>query len=143
MNTQIESSKLKIERIRVRRGAIDFRVSIALDALYVSENQAVRILELHPNLRNHVCVNGKGGTFGDEIVGTELAHLFEHLIIELQAQAGCSNATGHTSWLDELAETAPRGYALMRTTVTFENDFVALQAAKDACAIIEETAELR
>ena len=72
-------------------------------------------------------------------MGTELAHLLEHVVIELQAQASEApgKLIGHTSWLRELAETAPHGYALMRTTVTFSNDFVALQSVKDACAIIE------
>lgn len=135
------SQHLKIERIRVRRGAIDFRVFIVIDALYVSEEQAHRVLELFPNLRNHICINGKGETFGEEIVGTELAHLFEHLIIELQGRESSVKArfTGHTSWLDELAHTAPQGYALMRTTVTFADDFVALKAAQDAIDIIEQT----
>ena len=139
MNPTSHNQYFKIERIRVRRGTLDLQVSCALDALHVTHEQADRVLELLPNLQNHVCVNGAGETLGDELVGTELPHVLEHLIIELQGQA-CGAAgrfTGHTSWLDELANTAPQNYALMRTTVTFTNDFVALQAVKDACTIIE------
>ena len=44
---------------------------------------------------------------------------------------------GHTSWLEELSVTAPRGYALMRTTVSFINDFVALGAMNCALEIID------
>lgn len=130
---------MRIERIRVRRGYLDLRVSCPLDNLHVSQEQAERILELLPNLSNHVCVNGAGETLGDELVGTELPHLLEHIVIELQGKAtGASgNFTGHTSWLDELANTAPSGYALMRTTVAFENDFVALQAVQCACELID------
>lgn len=133
-------SPLEIQRIRVRNGALDFEVALALDTLHVTEEQAEALLELLPNLARHVCVNESGdGSFGDEIVGTELAHLLEHVIIELQGKAmpQASGLTGHTSWLEELAATAPQGYALMRTTVTFANDFVALGAMNCALEIID------
>lgn len=128
-----------IRHVRVRRGALDLEVAAAVDTLHVTGEQADRVLGLLPNLAHHVCVNGFGdGSFGEELVGTELPHLLEHIIIELQGQASntARHFTGHTSWLEELDTTASRGYALMRTTVTFVNDFVALQSASDACAII-------
>ncbi len=50
----------------------------------VPADAARRMLELLPNLAHHVCVNDNGDTFGDEIAGTEAAHLLEHTIIELQ-----------------------------------------------------------
>lgn len=130
---------LEIRRANVRRGALDLEVACDLDALHVTFEQAHRILGLLPNLTHHVCVNAAGNdTFGTELVGTELPHLLEHVIIELQGKAAGSGAafTGHTSWLDELKETAPEGYALMRTSVTFKNDFVALTAANDALHLI-------
>ena len=131
--------RMEIRHIRVRRGALDLELAVALDVLHVSEEQADCVLSLLPNLSRHVCVNEHGDWFGDEIVGTELPHLLEHIIIELEGQA-CGNAgkpAGHSSWLEELGQTAPEGYALMRTTVTFSNDFVALQALKEALAIID------
>ena len=121
---------IEIRRMRVRSGALDLEVGLALDTLYVDAGQAERI----------VCVNGRsGGCFGDEIVGTELAHLLEHVIIELQGKASprARELAGHTSWLEELSVTAPRGYALMRTTVSFANDFVALGAMNCALEIID------
>lgn len=68
----------------------------------------------------------------------ELAHLLEHVIIELQGKAAPLDRqlAGHTSWLEELEVTAPQGYALMRTTVSFANDFVALGAMNCAIEII-------
>ena len=130
---------LAIERVRVRRGKIDLHVKVDINVLHVSQDQAQRVLCLLPNLQNHVCVNGAGETFGDELLGTEQAHLLEHVIIELQGKALLSESRvmGHTSWLVELSETRPQGYALMRTSVAFANDFVALQAAKDAGRIVE------
>ncbi len=139
MQGSSQNQHLKIEHIRVRRGCLDLQISCSLENLHVTHDQAVRVLGLLPNLQNHVCVNGAGETLGDELIGTELPHLLEHVIIELQGKACGASArfTGHTSWLDELANTAPGGYALMRTTVGFSNDFVALRAARDACVIIE------
>lgn len=136
-----ERPQFRVRRVLVREGKLDLESETPLDILHVSEPAARRALSILPNLARHVCVNEKGDTFGDEIVGTELAHLFEHVVIELEGQAhGPAAGTrfqGHTSWADELANTRPQGIALMRTTVTFENDLVALQAAKDACAIID------
>lgn len=139
MSRESSKNSISIKRIRVRRGTVDLDVVTRLDALHVTQEQAGRVLGLLPNLAHHVCVNGAGdGTFGDELVGTELAHLLEHVIIELQgkAYAGAHQFTGHTSWLDELNQTAPQGMALMRTSVTFQNDFVALAATKYATEII-------
>lgn len=149
------SSALRIRRVRVRRGKLDLEVVCALEALHVDERTAARVLRELPNLSRHVCVNGRGETFGEEIVGTELPHLLEHVIIELQGQDAAMRAQrdaeraraaaphlklqGHTSWAAELAETAPHGYALMRVTVTFQDDLVALRAAKDACALLKAT----
>lgn len=130
---------LDIRHVRVRRGALDLEVAAADDTFHVTEEVAGRVLELLPNLAHHVCVNGSGNrSFGAELVGTELPHLLEHVIIELQGKAtpDTRQLTGHTSWLEEYARTASRGYALMRTTITFGNDFVALQAVNDACAIV-------
>ena len=136
----------RITRLHVRRGRLDILTATPLELLHVSEDAARRILQLLPNLRNHVCVHTRagGGTFGSELMGTELAHLFEHVVIELQAQAQCEAAAvaggpqfiGHTSWAEELAVTGPQGHALMRTTVTFADDLVALQAAKDAAGLL-------
>ena len=130
---------LAVERIRVRRGKLDLRLKVDIDALYVSQDQAQRVLRILPNLQNHVCINGAGETFGDELLGTEQPHLLEHVIIELQGKALSSGARpmGHTSWLAELSETRPQGHALMRTSVAFANDLVALQATKDAERIVE------
>lgn len=135
---------IQIRHIRVREGRLDLEVAIALSQLHVSEACARRICALLPNLPHHLCVNksAEGSHFGDEVVGTELAHLLEHVIIELQGQAyrGANpmpQFIGHTSWAEELAVTRAQGIALMRTTVTFADDLVALQAVKEAVTLVE------
>ena len=131
---------LDIRHITVRKGALDLEVATPLEVLHVDEKTAERVLHELPNLSKHICVNGLGQTFGDELVGTELPHLLEHVIIELQGQANSRKEgvfTGHTSWLEELAQTRAKGYALMRVTVTFVDDFEALRAVEQARTIIE------
>lgn len=123
---------LDIRHITVRRGALDLEVAVSLDTLRVDERVAARMLDELPNLARHVCVSDSGEFFGDEIVGTELAHLLEHVIIELQG-----HGAGHTSWEAELAETRGRGHALMRVTVTYRDDFEALRAVEAARTLVE------
>lgn len=130
--------------MHVRKGVLDLDVRCDVGHLHATRSQADRILELLPNLSHHICVNsGSNDCFGNELVGTELPHLLEHVIIELQGKAcggeGLSGAllTGHTSWLEELAVTNPEGFALMRVSVSFRNDFVALSAVREAVKMIE------
>ena len=133
---------LEIRRIRVRSGRLDAEVAVALSALHVDVRVAGRICALLPNLPNHLCVNNeKGPRLADELCGTELAHLLEHVVIELQGQAYAGmnprpQLYGHTSWLEELADTSARGIAVMRVTVTFQDDLVALQALTQAALLV-------
>ena len=130
---------LQVEHIQVHDGKLDIELAVSLPALHVEPAVAGRVLSLLPNLVRHVCVNGRGdGRFGSELVGTELPHLLEHVVIELQAQAcGAAGLMGHTSWAEELARTREQGIARMRTVVSFANDLVALAALKEGCALVE------
>ena len=134
---------VKIQHIHVRKGAIDLDISISVKMLHVKQEQADWLLGKLPNLARHVCVSSnQDGIFGAELVGTEQAHLLEHLIIELQGRAMPDKSytfTGHTSWLEEIAETGPHGYAFMRVTVTYVDDLVALRAINDAINLIDES----
>lgn len=96
----------------------------------VSASQAREALALLPNLARHVCINEHGETFGDDIVGTQPAHLLEHVAIELMAQRHQSGAglMGHTSYADE------RG--LMLVKLTYRDDLVALECVKEAVELV-------
>ncbi len=132
-----------MQQIRVREGRLDVEIAVSLTCLHVEKDAAARACELLPNLPMHVCVNQSNSPrFGDEIEGTELAHLIEHILIELQGQAYKSAGRsarfrGHTSWADELSNTRDDGFALMRVVVSFYNDFIALTALHYACEIAE------
>lgn len=135
---------LEIQRMHVRRGILDLEARCDIDALHVTPDQAERALDLLPNLARHICVNSASNDrFGEELEGTELPHLLEHIIIELQGKAHAAisqgqgaSLTGHTSWLEEPDVTSPQGYALMRTSVSFANDFMALAATKASLDLI-------
>lgn len=132
--------RIAIEHIRVRAGRLDLEVRVDCAVLHVSEALAADMLRLLPNMGNHACINDKGPAFGDEVVGTELPHLFEHMVIELQGQAYKAagmkppKLTGHTSWLPGDEDDAVKR---MRVTVAFTNDFVALQAASEAVDLLD------
>jgi hypothetical protein len=95
-----------------------------------------RILERFPDLPFHSCVNAKGPQFGDVMDHTSIPHVFEHLVIDLQADAYTrSNAggvsgdspllTGVTKWVD-------REKGIAQIQVSFLDDLVALAAIREA-----------
>jgi hypothetical protein len=69
-------------------GGLAFLVEVS-GAAPVSELQAARLLEAYPRLREHACKGSKGERFVDNVVGSNWAHVFEHLLIDaLVAQTG-------------------------------------------------------
>lgn len=47
-----------------------------------------RVLALMPALETHVCVSPAGDSFKDALPCTDVAHLLEHVVVELLAQSG-------------------------------------------------------
>lgn len=56
------------------------------------------VLALLPGLADHRCVNAEGRTFRDEAAATEVAHLFEHVVLELLTLSGSERPAGETVW---------------------------------------------
>lgn len=130
-------NSVSVKHITFRRGAMDCKIACPLEKLYINEQTCIKIKEIFPNIGKQVCVNGKGEFFEDEICGTEAPHLLEHIMIELLGSVYNKPFTGHTSWAEELSKTAPDGFALMRVTVTYLDDIVALAALKHALVLLE------
>lgn len=87
---------------------------------------ADRALELLPELEKHLCDNGSDKTFAEEIADTEVPHLFEHVVMELMAQAGSPRSLkGETSW-----DFRRDGKGVFRVSVEYDDDFVCLGAIK-------------
>ena len=131
----VASMELKIEHIAVAKAGMTLEVRTCPWDARISKAQADNALRLLPNLARHVCVNEKGETCGDDVVGTQPAHLLEHVAIELMAQAHGSGKglMGHTSFLEE------RG--LMLVKLTYKDDIVALDCIKRAVAFVNSLQE--
>jgi hypothetical protein len=128
---------LHVESIVVRRDRIVAVVRMDEGApRFTSRALVDRILERFPDLPFHSCVNAKGPQFGDVMDHTSIPHVFEHLVIDLQADAYTrSNAggvsgdspllTGVTKWVD-------REKGIAQIQVSFLDDLVALAAIREA-----------
>ena len=92
-----------------------------------------------PRLSHHTCHNGQGLTFRQECKNTEIPHLFEHLIIELQLQAQqrpTDVLRGETEW-DWQRD--PRGR--FNVSVDYDNELLAVGAIRLAERVMREIDE--
>lgn len=90
------------------------------------------LFKLFPHLARHRCDNDNGYTFKKESRATEIPHLFEHLIIELQGQVQRSKILkGETQWNWRID---PRGR--FHVYVDYENEMLVLGAIRLAERII-------
>lgn len=84
------------------------------------------LFRLFPRLAQHKCDNGLGLSFRQECRETEIPHLFEHLIIELQSQAQPADVLrGETQWNWRVD---PRGH--FHVFVDYENELLAVGAIR-------------
>lgn len=90
------------------------------------------LFKLFPHLARHRCENDNGYTFKRECQSTEIPHLFEHLIIELQGKAQPSGVLkGETQWNWRVD---PKGR--FHVYVDYENEVLVIGAIRVAERII-------
>ena len=90
------------------------------------------LFKLFPHLAKHRCENENGYTFKRECQSTEIPHLFEHLIIELQGKAHPTGVLkGETQWNWRVD---PKGR--FHVYVDYENEVLVLGAIRVAERII-------
>lgn len=90
------------------------------------------VLSAFPGMGGHRCSTQSVRAFADELADTELAHLFEHVVLELMASAGSPrDLGGHTSW--DFRVDGPRVY---RVSLEYDDDLVCLGAIKAADRIL-------
>jgi hypothetical protein len=90
------------------------------------------LFKLFPHLAHHKCHNDHGHSFRRESLSTEIPHLLEHLIIELQTQAQRHEILkGETQWNWRVD---PRG--TFHVHVEYENEQLVLAAIRLAERII-------
>lgn len=97
---------IEIQKVVVGTKFLTATVRIADDApLYTSEDLegTTRVYNLLPGIIDQACIGDAGSTFKDVMGDTELAHLLEHVTIELLAQTNMVGAitAGKTWAVDE------------------------------------------
>jgi hypothetical protein len=91
-----------------------------------SPHVPVSLFRLFPHLARHKCHNGHGHSFKREAMATEVPHLLEHLIMELQNQAQHHDQLkGETQWNWRVD---PRG--TFHVHVEYENEQLVLAAIR-------------
>lgn len=97
---------IDIRRVLIGPENMTAEVRIADDApLMTSEDieGTARVYRLLPHIVEHVCLGDAGETFRDAMGDTEIAHLLEHVTVELLAQTDMAGdmPAGRT-WVDEI-----------------------------------------
>ena len=95
-----------IRRVEIDPNNLTALVRIADDCpLMTSEDLegTTRVYRLLPHIVEHACVGDAGDTFRDAMGNTEMAHLLEHITVELLAQTNLAGdmLAGRT-WVDEV-----------------------------------------
>ncbi len=125
---------IAVDRITVDAGRLACEITIR-DPVYrqVWDKLAQSVLERHPDLLIHACVNAESNRFSTVLRKTSVPHLLEHLAIDIQAHESERGSVfvGSTEWIDEL-----RGRALIQ--LSFSDDFEALRAFKTAVAYLND-----
>ncbi len=122
---------MRVHSVTVCSDRVDVIVDVGdAEALRTTTDSAIaeRAIGLLPGLEKHACKNGDERTFAEELTDTEVPHLFEHVVMELMAQAGSPRSLrGETSW-----DFRRDGHGIFRVSFEYDDDLVCLGAIKAA-----------
>ncbi len=98
---------IDIRKVTISQRALTALVHIADEApLFTGDDPegTELIAGLIPELANHACYGDGGSTFGEVMADTELAHLLEHVTVELLARTNRAGAVsaGQTSKISDI-----------------------------------------
>lgn len=93
-----------IKKVTIGTRNLDAEVEVAPSAPLMTSDDpegTERVLELIPELSDHLCLGDCSSSFGDVIGDTELAHLLEHVTVELLARTDLAGdvSSGQTTGL--------------------------------------------
>ncbi|MDY4523099.1 MAG: hypothetical protein SPD80_05885 [Atopobium sp.] len=93
---------IEIQKLTVGPRYVTARIRVDEEApLFTNEDLegTTRVYNLMPQICDHACFGDAGKTFRDALPATEVAHLFEHVSVELIARTGLGGAisTGRTT----------------------------------------------
>ena len=124
---------------------IEGQLRFAPDAPRTSSPRLIeQLVRTFPHIGDHACVNECGDRFADVMEHTSLAHVLEHMVIDLQVQAARRTSqnsqheaafVGTTEWIDKNA-----GLACVR--VSFKDDLVALAAFRQAIELLNNLVQV-
>ncbi len=93
---------LEIESVELRAGGVEARVRLtdpALRRTSAVSGVVARALRRYPGLVRHRCESGRSHGVLAELEDTEMAHLLEHLALEILVSEGHPRSMqGRTSW---------------------------------------------
>ena len=126
---------IEIQRVEVGPEYLTARVRVADDAPLMTSGDlraTTLVYNLLPHIVDHVCLGDAGETFKDCMGATELAHLLEHMTVELLAQ---TNIAGDiTSGKTYPADDDPRAFEIQ---LTCTDDVLTAGALASAVWIID------
>lgn len=83
------------------------------------------LLKAMPNLALHKCKNSSGNNFETAMNSTSLAHVLEHMIIDIQSKYTNEVLLGTTEWVD-------KSLGLAKIELSYTDDLVCLSAIQEA-----------
>lgn len=92
---------------------------------YSNEEIKSSLLKLMPNLAVHKCKNFSGNNFETVMSSTSLAHILEHMIIDIQSKHTDEVLLGTTEWID-------KDTGLAKIELNYTDDLVCLSAIQEA-----------
>lgn len=122
-----------IKKVTVGPKNLDAVVELAANApLMTSEDLegTTRVWQVMPQLRDHVCLGDESGNFGEVMGATELAHLLEHVTVELLAR---TNIAGDIT----CGQTAPVGEREYKLTFPCPDDVLVIGALSSAAWLMQ------
>lgn len=131
-----------ITEVRVEPARVKATISFAADEhLRTSAvpGLAAAVIDALPGLRGHRCDTAGVITFSEEVADTELAHLVEHVALELMAMAGSPDTLrGETEW-----DFARDGHGTFSVSLEYDDDLVCIAAISAAAAAVDDLASGR
>lgn len=127
-------SLFDIQKVTVGPKTLTAHVRLANDAPVKTSDDlegTTRVYQLMPQIVDHACISAQGDTFRDALGDTELAHLLEHVTVELMARLGVEDVSaGNTA----PAEGDERAWDI---TLSCPNDVLTLGALSSAAWLME------
>lgn len=98
---------------------------------------AETVIGLMPGLRRHRCECGSAHGIAAELADTEIAHLLEHVTLEIAALAGSPRTlAGETRW-----DFASDGRGVFRVSLEYDDDLAVLAALREGALLVASLLE--